>query len=213
MSESPLIPGYPAGSQLTAQANLLLTMSRALDVPGEYTFRKMEQLVVRARDLLEASGIDDASILDALRQMLAVAEDADLEDWQDEYRRLFDETGEMPLFESLFCEAPTMVFRSNEPLYFLHDIGLSSTLVRELEFFALLLRMRAQAERAGNVEGANATALALQLFSRHHSGTRLTALCTRIAAQGTYPIYARFASALKGVWAEVSRMNGLHLQH
>jgi TorA maturation chaperone TorD len=213
-------PQRPPAVALTAQADLLLAASRLFGLPGAELLREVETLGPSLDDLLSAAaGSQGEGLSKAALGLRGAAGAPDLSALQEEHSRLFDTALACPINETAFVRRDKgAILGDVAGFYRAFGFALADGagekvdhLACELEFFALLLVMRAQAEEQGNREAADVTRGAIESFAFDHLGEWLPLFCTRLQDTATHPFYRHAAAFLEAVWQLVAGANSLPL--
>jgi putative dimethyl sulfoxide reductase chaperone len=186
----------PESRVLLAHADLLLLAATLLRQPRDIQIPDQPDL----HALIAAAAPRDESLAAALDALTLAARQTSREEWSAEFNRLFEGSIACPINEAAYIrrdKGPLLADISGFYLAF----GLAhapSTGERpdhlrcELEFFAMLLVLLAQAETHGE-EALQVTLDALRSFTGDHLGEWLESFCARVQATTTLDLYIHLA--------------------
>ena len=213
--------GKPAEGQkpdsiaLLAQADLLLLLAQIFAPPSAKMPVMQDIETLALEELLQKTGSSDPGHLrEVFQQLRQLSKTTNIETWMGEYNRLFETNVACPINETGFIRRDKGVILADIAGFykaFGFELSEAATekadhLTGELEFFAMLLVMLAQAQ---DEEAQRTTYNALSAFSADHIGDWLPTFCERLTETTNLRFYQRLAELLQGVWSEVVTINGL----
>jgi TorA maturation chaperone TorD len=202
-------------TDLLAQADLLLLLADLLRRPADAQARLRGVVDDDLRELVRAASQSDAATLaPALIAAVDAGHELALEEWSDEYHRLFEGAMLCALNETAFIRRDKGAILGDLAGYY-RAFGWSPTgqsgekldhLVTELEFAGLLLAMLAGAPR--HSEEAAVTRQALASFAADHLGDWMASACERLGDCTVLPFYRCVAKAAELAWAALGGQHG-----
>lgn len=202
-------------ASLLAQADLLLLTADLLRAPGSLPAENWGDALAQLDELLAVAGLAPASSRESLRAALVAVAATSLDDWSDEYHRLFDAAMICPPNQTAFVRRDKgAVIADLTGFYgafgFTPRPGIGEKpdhIITELEFTAALLAMLAAAE--GDPERQSIVRSALAAFATSHVNDWICIFAGRLGMVAAIPLFVAAAAAIADLWTSLAAFHAL----